>query len=65
MKRRKLLAHLSSNGCLFVREGAKHSWWANPANHRRTAVPRHTEISNLMAKKICRDLNIPAPSSLG
>jgi len=46
---------------MLVREGAKHSWWGNPANNRRSAVPRHREISNVMAKKICRDLGIPDP----
>jgi hypothetical protein len=24
------------------------------------AVPRHAEISNILARKICRDLGIPA-----
>jgi len=27
MKRKELLRHLRSQGCEFVREGAKHSWW--------------------------------------
>ena len=61
MKRRDLLAHLTANGCQLVREGAKHSWWGNPANGRRSAVPRHSEISEYLARKICRDLDIPAP----
>jgi predicted RNase H-like HicB family nuclease len=26
-----------------------------------TAVPRHTEISNILARKICRDLGISDP----
>ena len=59
MKRRDLLAHLTANGCQLVREGAKHSWWGNPANGRRSAVPRHSEISEYLARKICRDLGIP------
>jgi len=25
----------------------------------RTQIPRHTEIVDLLAKKICRDLDIP------
>ncbi len=32
MKRRALLAHLAAHWCILVREGAKHSWWGNPAN---------------------------------
>jgi mRNA interferase HicA len=30
MKRRKLLRHLSSQGCVLLREGGNHSWWLNP-----------------------------------
>jgi hypothetical protein len=30
-------------------------------NDRRSAVPRHTEIPNPLARKICRDLGIPMP----
>jgi mRNA interferase HicA len=61
MKRRDLIAHLQSNGCVLIREGAKHSWWGNPANNRRSAVPRHTEVGEILARKICRDLGIPLP----
>ncbi|MBI3909373.1 MAG: type II toxin-antitoxin system HicA family toxin [Armatimonadetes bacterium] len=61
MKRRDLIAHLQSYGGALIREGARHSWWGNPANNHRSAVPRHTEISDLLARKICRDLGIPEP----
>ena len=61
MKRRQLLSHLRRQGCVLVREGAKHSWWGNPANNRRSAVPRHNEIDDQLARKICRDLDIPEP----
>lgn len=61
MKRRALLAHLTAQGCVLVREGAKHSWWGDPATGRRSAVPRHTEIDDLLARKICRDLGITEP----
>lgn len=61
MKRRKLLKHLRSHGCSLLREGGNHSWWHNPNENRRTAVPRHTEIRDLMAKKICKDLGIEPP----
>ena len=59
MKRHELLAYLSVNGCVFVREGSRHSWWMNPAQNRRSSVPRHSEIHNGLARKICRDLGIP------
>ena len=61
MKRHKLIAHLTRNGCVLIREGAKHSWWGNPANSRKSAVPRHNEIPDKLAQKICRDLGIPDP----
>ena len=59
MKRKDLIRHLSINGCLFVREGANHSWWQNPDLNKRSAIPRHREISDLLAKKICKDLGVP------
>jgi predicted RNA binding protein YcfA (HicA-like mRNA interferase family) len=61
MKRRDLLAHLRRHGCRFVREGGEHSIWENPANSQRTAVPRHREIIDYTARKICRQLEIPEP----
>jgi mRNA interferase HicA len=61
MKRRALVAHLRAQGCDLVREGAKHSWWGNPSTGRRSAVPRHTEIDDFLARKICRDLGIAEP----
>ena len=61
MKRRHLLAHLTRHGCKLVREGGNHSWWENPALGRRSAVPTHTEISNILARKICKDLGVEMP----
>ena len=61
MKRRALIAHLLAHGCELVMEGAKHSWWRNPATGTRCAVPRHTEISDVLSRKICKDLGIPNP----
>ncbi len=61
MKRRALIAHFRVHGCVLIREGKAHSWYGNPANGRRTAVPRHKEIDEHLARKICRDLGIPEP----
>jgi mRNA interferase HicA len=61
MKRRALIGHLIAHGCELVREGGNHSWWGNPANKRRSSVPRHAEINELLVRKICKDLGIPAP----
>ena len=59
MKRVDLIRHLEDNGCYLLREGGRHSVYANPANNRTSAVPRHREINDYLAKKICRDLEIP------
>jgi mRNA interferase HicA len=59
MKRRALLKHLTERGCELLREGGKHSWWWNPALNKRSSVPRHTEIVDTLAQKICKDLGIP------
>jgi mRNA interferase HicA len=58
VKRRQFLAYLKDHGCELIREGAKHSWWGSTTTGRRSAVPRHTELSDLLCRKICRDLGI-------
>jgi hypothetical protein len=60
VKRSALLRHLRRHGCVLKREGAAHSLWTNPANGSIEAVPRHVEIPNTLAKKICRNLGVPA-----
>ena len=59
MKRSQLVKHLRKNGCVLVREGGRHSWWSNPEQNRRSSVPRHNEIRDQLARKICKDLGIP------
>lgn len=61
MKRKDLIRHLTRQGCIFVREGAKHSVFFNPEVRRSSTVPRHKEVNDFLAKKICRDLGIEAP----
>jgi mRNA interferase HicA len=61
MKRRDLLKHLTAFGCQLLREGARHSWWQHTISGRRSAIPRHTEINNHLARKICRDLGVAEP----
>ena len=59
MKRSAFLKWLRQHGCELIREGGSHSWWGNPSRNLRSAVPRHTEISDQLAQKICKDLGIP------
>jgi mRNA interferase HicA len=61
MKRETLLRHLRRYGCVLLREGKEHTLWVNPQTGHTEAVPRHVEISNLLAKRICRKLSIPDP----
>ena len=58
MKRTDLVRHLERHGCSLLREGAKHSVFVNRAHGKVTTVPRHREINDFLAKKICRDLQI-------
>ena len=61
MKQRVLLRHLRQFGCYLKRQGKEHELWTNPQTGHVEAVPRHTEIPNNLARKICRALNIPEP----
>jgi mRNA interferase HicA len=62
MKRRRLLQYLHAKGCNVVREGGRHSWWENPAQNKRSAIPRHNEIDEHLARKICKDLGVEPPT---
>ncbi|MFQ5903496.1 MAG: type II toxin-antitoxin system HicA family toxin [Candidatus Binatia bacterium] len=59
MKRSTLLQHLRRHGCYLKREGSAHSLWVNPSTGAVEAIPRHTEIPNRLARKICRNLSVP------
>jgi mRNA interferase HicA len=61
MKRSALIRHLSKHACELLREGGRHSIWKNRHSGEMTAVPRHSEIKELMARKICKDLGIGEP----
>ncbi|MBN2197614.1 type II toxin-antitoxin system HicA family toxin [Candidatus Wolfebacteria bacterium] len=58
MKRKNFINYLVNENCIFVREGAKHSVFFNPLTKRASTLPRHNEINNFLARKICRDLGI-------
>lgn len=58
MKRTALLNYLRSQGCELLREGSRHSWWHNPVSNKKSAIPRHNEIKDILARKICKDLGV-------
>jgi hypothetical protein len=62
MKLGGLLRHLRRHGCVLRREGKEHELWENPRTGHAEAVPRHAEIGNVLARRICRKLSIPDPS---
>jgi mRNA interferase HicA len=58
VKRHELIGHLKEQGCRLEREGARHSIFSNPATGAKAPVPRHSEIDNRLARKICQELAI-------
>lgn len=60
MKRRALVRHLEEQGCELLREGANHSIFVNRATRKTSTVPRHSEVNDDLARKICKDLGIPS-----
>jgi hypothetical protein len=61
VKRRTPVRHLEHHACELLREGEKHSVYINGRKDRVTAVPRHRELNEFLARKTCRDLDIPEP----
>lgn len=57
MKRSQLIKHLLANGAGLLREGSRHSIYQRGS--LKTDVPRHREIVDELARKICKDLQIP------
>ena len=50
-------------GCVLLREGANHTFYVNPSVKKTSSVPRHNEINNDLARKICKDLQVPQPDA--
>jgi predicted RNA binding protein YcfA (HicA-like mRNA interferase family) len=61
MKRRDIIRHLEAHGCVLLREGGNHSVYVNRLTGKVSTVPRHREINDFLARKICRDLEVPDP----
>jgi mRNA interferase HicA len=53
VKRYELINHLQREGCCLEREGGRHTIYSNPANGAKAPGPRHSEIDNRLARKIC------------
>lgn len=57
MKRKELITYIVQKGAVLLREGRRHSIYRK--GKYRTQIPRHTEIVDELARKVCKDLNIP------
>lgn len=57
MKRTRLIKHLKAHSAFLLREGKRYSIYQR--GNLKTQVPRHNEIVDELARKICKDLDIP------
>ena len=58
MKRKEFIKELQRAGCHLARSGARHDIYVNPHNGLKQPVPRHSEISDVLAKHIKKCLAI-------
>jgi predicted RNA binding protein YcfA (HicA-like mRNA interferase family) len=56
MKRTDLVRRLEQAGCELIRHGGNHDWYSNPKTGVSQPVPRHREVSELLAKHILKKL---------
>lgn len=54
--RNDLLKNLTAHGCELLRHGGKHDTYHNPRTGASQPVPRHREITEILARKILRGL---------
>jgi len=48
-------------GCELLREGGRHTVFVNRTTGKASVIPRHREINDFLARKICRDLEVADP----
>lgn len=58
MKRNVFIKYIQTNGCRLDREGSNHSLYKNPFNGRKSAIPRHAELPDMLCNVICKQLGI-------
>ncbi|NCP33993.1 MAG: addiction module toxin, HicA family [Armatimonadetes bacterium CG_4_9_14_3_um_filter_66_14] len=57
MKRSSLMKHLMARGAVVLREGRRHTIVVK--GQLKTQVPRHREVVDELARKLCKDLDMP------
>jgi len=58
MKRKEFVKKLLRAGCQLARSGARHDIYVNPRNGMKQPVPRHAEISDILARHIEKHLGV-------
>ncbi|MFI5362975.1 MAG: type II toxin-antitoxin system HicA family toxin [Elusimicrobiota bacterium] len=58
MNRRDFIRDLTAAGCLLHRHGKKHDIYVNPANGRKSSLPRHNELRDSLCKAVRSQLGI-------
>ena len=56
VKRRDLIEYLEENGFYLLREGAKHSIYAN--NEKIIPIKRHRTIDRITANELCKQAGL-------
>jgi mRNA interferase HicA len=56
MKRKELIKTITSGGCVLVRHGDRHDLYQNPRTGKKQPVPRHSEIDEILARHIIKEL---------
>ncbi len=59
MKRSVFIKYIHANGCRLDREGANHSLYKNSSTGKKSAIPRHTELPDMLCNVICKQLGVP------
>jgi mRNA interferase HicA len=65
MKRIDLIRHMEQHGCEFLRQGSNHTVYVNRKARRSSAVPRHREVNDFLARKIWTISWFPGPRTSG
>jgi hypothetical protein len=61
VKRRELIRHVQQYGCELLRERWQSLDHLNRPAAKISSVPRHSEINEDLARKICKNVAIPLP----
>jgi predicted RNA binding protein YcfA (HicA-like mRNA interferase family) len=60
VKRADLIRHLEHHGCELLRQGSNHSIYVNRIVRRTSAVPKHREVNDFLARKIHETVSRPS-----